>query len=331
MTSTATAALSSGNDVLIVGAGITGLACARSLRAAGVSVTVLDKGLSPGGRTALRRVGAFTFDHGAQYFTARGEAFSREVASWETLGVVARWPEAGDDRYVGVPSMSAIARHLGDGLDVRFGVHVDGVSLRDGAVIAHTHDGHTLTARALVSTLPAPQAGTLLATLDAIAEPLARVTMDPCWAVCVAFEPRPFFGADVLRSKGPLAWACRDGSKPGREAHDTWMLHGSPAFSAEMLEADGADVTRVLLEELAREVGPLPAIARTFAHRWRYARVREPLGVPFLAAHRGAASVMACGDFAFGSRVEDAYRSGIAAAEALAASFTNGRAVSSRA
>jgi renalase len=53
-------------DVLIVGAGIAGLAAATDLHAAGRTVLVVDKGRGVGGRLASRRIGAATFDHGAQ-------------------------------------------------------------------------------------------------------------------------------------------------------------------------------------------------------------------------------------------------------------------------
>ena len=48
---------------------------ARELAEAGVEVTVLDKGESVGGRMATRRIGEAVFDHGAQFFTVRGERF----------------------------------------------------------------------------------------------------------------------------------------------------------------------------------------------------------------------------------------------------------------
>ena len=60
---------------VVVGAGISGLLAAQELTAAGWRVVVLDKGRGVGGRMATRRVGDGTFDHGAQFFTVRGERF----------------------------------------------------------------------------------------------------------------------------------------------------------------------------------------------------------------------------------------------------------------
>ena len=51
--------------IAIVGAGVAGLTGALALRDAGCEVVVFDKGRGPGGRTATRRAGALSFDHGA--------------------------------------------------------------------------------------------------------------------------------------------------------------------------------------------------------------------------------------------------------------------------
>lgn len=52
--------------VVIVGAGLAGLACARELRAAGVDVLVLEADESVGGRVSTDRIDGFTIDHGFQ-------------------------------------------------------------------------------------------------------------------------------------------------------------------------------------------------------------------------------------------------------------------------
>lgn len=53
--------------VVVVGAGIAGLMAAQSLSNSGHDVVVVDKGRSPGGRLATRRINDATLDHGAQF------------------------------------------------------------------------------------------------------------------------------------------------------------------------------------------------------------------------------------------------------------------------
>jgi renalase len=56
-------------EVAIVGAGLSGLTCARQLATAGLFVNVFDKGRRPGGRMSTRGLDRdLSFDHGCQYF-----------------------------------------------------------------------------------------------------------------------------------------------------------------------------------------------------------------------------------------------------------------------
>ncbi|MFJ3877052.1 NAD(P)/FAD-dependent oxidoreductase [Streptomyces sp. NPDC090077] len=57
-------------DVLVVGAGVAGLACARDLVAAGLSVRVLEAGDAVGGRMRTDRLQGFVVDRGFQVFNS---------------------------------------------------------------------------------------------------------------------------------------------------------------------------------------------------------------------------------------------------------------------
>ena len=74
--------------VVVIGAGVAGLMAAQSLVKNGHDVVVLDKGRSPGGRLATRRIDDATLDHGAQFFTVRESSFESHVAEWIASGVV---------------------------------------------------------------------------------------------------------------------------------------------------------------------------------------------------------------------------------------------------
>ena len=79
------------HDVLIVGAGLSGLTLARDLHAAGRRVLVLDKGRGVGGRAATRRWDDVPVDHGAQFFTVRSPEFQAQTDRWQVGGVCFPW------------------------------------------------------------------------------------------------------------------------------------------------------------------------------------------------------------------------------------------------
>jgi hypothetical protein len=73
-------------DVLVIGAGMAGLSAATALQKAGFKPLILDKGKQLGGRMANRRVGGATFDHGAQFVTARDPRFAALLEEAEIAG-----------------------------------------------------------------------------------------------------------------------------------------------------------------------------------------------------------------------------------------------------
>lgn len=318
-------------NVAIVGAGLAGLACARTLAAHGVAVRLFDKGRAPGGRLATRRVEqdgrSFSFDHGAQYLTARGALFGAILDASSARP----WPQ--DGRRVGVPRMSAIPRGLAEGLDVTLGREVTDIIGQPGAWrLRHVtprqpgrpesgeetpQDSGAFEAVALA--LPAPQAARLIAKpAPHLARVLDMVRMAPCWTLMAAFPgklPLP----DTLRPpEGPIGWAARDSSKPGRDAaSECWVVQAGAAWSRANLEMKPAESAAALLEAFAELAGgTLPQPSYAAAHRWRYALVETALGAPCLwEPSRGLG---AAGDWCIAARAEAAVESGTALGSVIA-------------
>jgi len=326
---TARAALPEPPRVAVVGAGVAGLACARTLADHGIPVRVFDKARGPGGRAATRRSEHGRFDHGAQYFTARDPHFARYVRSWQADGLVAPWlgrivrlragealASPGDaERFVAVPRMSALARHLAADLDLTCGVRVAAVAGDGPAWRLAAEDGEELGAfdGAVVAT-PAAQAAPLLAVAPELAAAAGQAELAPCLAAMAAFAapiPADFDAAFVDGS--PLAWISREASRPGREPGERWVLHASPKWSTRHLEEPPERFAAALIEALREAVGaPLPEVVHLDGQRWRYARATKPLPARFL--YDADLRIGACGDWCGGDRVEAAWRSGVALA-----------------
>lgn len=314
----------------VIGAGMAGLVCARALRDHQLEVVVFDKGSGVGGRLATRRTEHGTFDHGAQFLTAHDPRFARHVASWHHEGLLARWDgrlvdlEHGEatphvpasPRYVGVPDMNALARHLAADLQVRSGCELRSVR-RDG------NGWHLLDAEGqehgpfevLLINAPGPQAAKLLADVHPVgSREAAGLSMAPAWAVLCAFASPlglPFDAAHVHGS--PLAWAASGPSRPGRSGEECWVLHGSRAFSRGALESEPAPIAatlRAAFQEATGRAFPTPVLEQV--HRWRYAFSES--GRAERCFWDGDAGLGLCGDGWSGPTLEAAFLSGSALA-----------------
>jgi predicted NAD/FAD-dependent oxidoreductase len=315
----------------VIGAGIAGTICARMLRDHAWPVTVFDKARGPGGRVSTRRAFEAQFDHGAQYFTARDPWFRQYVATWQEQGVVAEWlprivqldaageqrPAKSSERFVGFPSMSAVARHLASDLDIRTQVRVGRVERHEfGWAVADDQDHLLGEFDAVIAAVPAQQAAALLSAAPELRARAQAVDMTPCWAMMLELGRPVDPGFDAAFVDHPaISWIARDGSKPGRPSPTTWIIHAAPVWSAEHLERDPADIVDMLRPEFANLVGAPDLDVRVEQiHRWRFA-LPTPLDEPCL--FDVSLGVGACGDWCGGPRVEGAFLSGSAMAGQL--------------
>jgi predicted NAD/FAD-dependent oxidoreductase len=305
----------------IIGAGMAGLTAAHTLRAAGIAVSIYDKGRKAGGRLATRHAEGFTFNHGCQFATARNEDFRTTLHA----NSAAIWQHAGADKLAGVPDMASLAQNLAApfGAALHSNTHIsflnraaDGwhLSLRDAATTPPAFvepGGNTAGPFDVVClAIPAPQAANML---TAIAHPfaaaLAGVRIAPCWSVMLGFaEPLP--GPATLKpGDGPISWLARENSRPGAAATPlAYTIHASPAWSREHLEDPADSVIASLGAAFAQATGISAAATYWRAHRWRYALAEAPLGAPYLWDPEQQIGL--CGDWCLAGKLEAAYLSG---------------------
>ncbi|HJL45140.1 MAG TPA: FAD-dependent oxidoreductase, partial [Polyangiaceae bacterium LLY-WYZ-15_(1-7)] len=321
--------------VAVIGGGVAGLACARTLVDHGWPVVVFDKGRrAPGGRLSSRWGEGWAIDYGAGHLRAEGPRFARALRAWADASLVAPWEgrfvvrEGGEDRperserWVALPHMSALPGHLAADLSVKQGVRVAPPLRRGEGWELMEADGRALGRfDAVVIATPAAQAAPLLEASPALAERARAVGVQATCAALVAFDAPLETGWDGARDPGgELAWIARESSKPGRpRALDAWVLHASPSLSGALLEEEKDTIAAALLERFAARLGrelPEPVVLQ--GHRWRYAQTTQPLGEPCL--WDPALRLGACGDGCLGARVEHAWESGVAMAGRILAS-----------
>ena len=313
-------------SIAIIGAGLSGLVAANALKR-DHAVVVFDKSRGPGGRMATRYADRYEFDHGAQFFTARSEAFQAECRRWLDAGVIAVWEADFRDfsgatvvaerrwskdypHYVGTPRMNAIGKWLARDVDLRVGRSIAELRQNEQGWSLQDSDGNDAgDFDWVVLALPAPQAAAL-APGDRIFEARCAATdMRACYAMMLGFSaPPPIEWQAAHVQDADISWMSVNSSKPGRTPDPSMVVHSTNAWASHNLEMPVDDVQRHLLAEFRRVSGVDPAAAEFVAvHRWRYANVPPQDGEPcYLDSKR---RMGACGDWFVRGRIEAAFTS----------------------
>ncbi len=277
-------------DVVVIGAGISGLVCAQQLTQAGYSVLVVEKSRGLGGRVATRRLHSLLHstvaDHGTCYLRPKGKLMRHFVELLCRNNTLQVWTETLHElkpenplpviqsstpapRYSSPTGMSTIAKFLTSGLEILLNHRV--VSIVHSAaqtaektwhLIAETSDGkqEEITAKALVIAIPAPQAlalveplGETLLSIDFL-DKLRSVEFYPCLSVMAGYSPtievRTQWKAVTFKNDEVLGWVGLDSSKRTNPQQPVFVLQSSADFAEHHL--DTQDLQPIAQEMLER-------------------------------------------------------------------------------
>ncbi len=280
-------------DVAVVGGGISGIACARALADAGLTVDVLDRGQRLGGRLAvqtLRDTGTpfdgRVVDVGAAYFTVSDPQFAAVVDDWVDRGKARAWTDTfhvadgtgllgtklGPMRYAAPRGLRSLVEDLAvalpsDLVSIAHPVDVESVDVTaEGAVIA----GSTYRAVALCG--PDPQMRAVMSGTTAADDALAHAPLwEPVLALTAVYDERTWPEVDgVFVNDDPvLSFIADDGRRRGDDA-PVLVAHSTPVLAAGHL-ADPITAAPLMLGALDRIVARSEP-AWFSVKRWTYAR-----------------------------------------------------------
>ncbi len=346
-------------DVVVIGAGIAGLTCARQLQQAGYQVAVIEKSRGVGGRVATRRVQSTCVDHGARYLERpqdQGTEFEKFFTTfleqqilqpWTTQiyeldqqqsDAVAKAPAEAAiyPRYVPRTGMTAIAKFLAQTLDLHLNQRVQRLQpIAEGwqlQISSNSAADLTMTARAIVIAIPAPQALVLcepLAAAGLAAEflmALRAVEFTPCFSAIAGYPAARQsdigdlpWSAIAYHHDPVLSWLSLESNKRLPTEQPIVVFQSTAAFASQFLEQEHLEaIGQEMLMQAGRSLLPWLAQPEWLqVHRWRYAFVHTAHPAPYLHSPE-TPSLICCGDWCGGQAIADAFHSGWAAAVAVA-------------
>ncbi|PSR19384.1 FAD-dependent oxidoreductase [filamentous cyanobacterium CCP3] len=236
-------------DVVVIGAGLSGLTAAQVLHQAGYRVVVVDKSRGLGGRLATRRIGSTAIDHGCRYLQLSEDSNHAPshhsnlglIADLVAAGILQPWQpesfELGADGelkatataklYTASQGMSSIAKALAPGLTIHRQWRATAITPLsqgwqvEGDALGAAGQPRAFTARGLVVAIPAPQAAALVhraaqasAEVQALLGQLSSVVYDAVITVMAVYGPGAL--ARLPGQTGSGGWLVSS------DAHPTW-------------------------------------------------------------------------------------------------------------
>lgn len=324
------------SEVLIIGAGISGLLAAQTLQQTGRSAIVLEKESLVGGRMMTETMGSGRADTGAQYLVARQPAFQAMLTEWEEAERLSLWAVGwgggslqqnlmnAHPHYVVNSGMNALPRYLADELDVRTGSGATSIGLDGARWVVQTENGDEYVADALILTPPPPVTLALIedgqiAIDDEVYDALAQIEYAPALVALFHVEGELHLppGGAVQHPAHSIPWVI-DNQRKGISSEATIVtLQAGHAFSRRMWDASEYELVDLFRAALNRYVTPTTEITKHRLVRWRYAMPTSHISEQYWMVVNEPPLLFA-GD-AFGSGgVEGAALSGRAVAEDLA-------------
>ncbi len=320
-------------NIAVVGAGISGLAAARTLAQRGLKPVVLESGSGPGGRCTTQEIGPYKFDSGATSIAPRGRSLEKvmlEELPQEGLRQVERpiWSMAfgrvspGDaakmaiSRYVYEQGIVQLPKLLAHGLDVRYGVKVETLAKEESGYLVNGEPFD-----AVVLSAPLPENADLLAMVGE-GWRIGGVRYRSCLSVLLGYEAEfdaPYHALIDPEQRNPVIWVSAESVKsPGRapEGHSAFVVQMGARFSTEHFHDSDYEISREAKIMMARLFGNAfenPAAMQV--RRWLHSQ--PEISTSFENANRNATSLILAGDALAGPRVELAYEVGVRAAEYL--------------
>ena len=320
--------------IAIIGAGISSIAIAQNLKKI-AEVSIFEKSKSVGGRMAFRRSTPYEFDHGAQFFTAKGTIFKNFIKPLIKENIIKRWDarfaefidnkilrtiswNAEYPHYVGTPGMNSIAEYLSTELNIKLNTKINKVVHNANNWELFDDDSNNLGKFDwVISTAPAIQSAEILPVNFKYHKDLLDRKMVGCFSLMLGFKkPIPLLWDAALIRNADISWISINSSKPDRGNSFSMLINSTNAWAENHLSDDSQSVISHLHKETTRIIGHDTGNAdHVCLKAWHYANISKQTQSELLIDCDN--KLAACGDWITQGRIESAFEAGFMMAQEI--------------
>ena len=325
-------------DVLIIGAGMSGLSARRTFVEKGLSCLTLEKSRGLGGRVSTRRMDGICADLGAQFTSAKGRHWQGLIDSSRAEGLKPIFLNTDSQypRYIHSQGMSCLARILvldpeNLSAPIKRETTVSRIEFAASGVFWEVVDqtNQRYRARALMVTLPVPQALELLKGFELVSKlgfdesqlrRLDGLSYSRCLsAAYILNEETSLDPPGILKNPSAEISGIFEQRKKGLNTSEpTVVVQAAAALSLELWENPSETLLEILWKKAsaATQGSLLPKEYKlAWMQKWKYCEPLQHLHTNFekVLTHVAAPLVLA-GDAFGGSKIEGAIVSGREAA-----------------
>ena len=311
--------------IAIIGSGLAGISTALLLKDQ-ADITLFEKARGVSGRMSTRMADPYLFDHGAQYFTVRTDAFRSFVHPLLEAGVIARWNAnyveldrdkiikykdwaKEEPRYVGIPRMNSVNKYLARNLKIKVNTKIK--KLEKGGTWSLLDDEGNKYSEFdwVITAIPPRQVAELLPDSFKYHEAIKNIEMHPSFSLMLGFNKElniDFDAAKIINSD--ISWISIDSRKPFRNNYFALLIQSSAKYAAQNIRGDKTHVMEHLIQETSDVLSQdLKSAVHKNIHGWLYANaVDQGKNAEFFDIDEKLA---VCGDWCCGGRVEGAFLS----------------------
>jgi len=323
-------------DILVIGAGMSGLIAATELQKSGFKVACVEKARGSGGRLSSKRIKSektgemISFDLGCPSFDAQTGLFKAHVESWLSLGVAKVWHDSETEgvQYLATPRSSSITRYLADQLDVHFSTRITEVRKEKGQWLIYTgeldHRVFFAQAKHIVFATPPQQAADLLPENHPFIAALSQPILLPQWVLMLNVKGSLGLNHDDYTfTDSIISRLSLEAGKPDRnetKTHQVWVLQANTTWTEVNLETDKVKLEHELIAELATITGLPINVDDAYLHRWLYS-VAQMNGLSGKLFLNDANGIWLCGDYLADSQTLSGVEAAFVSAHELVKNF----------